>query len=171
MDFAIENGNVKGNTGESTGELFDRTVELHTLVGHRASESGVYLRDTDLSKKTYSWDEYKKITSEASEWALIYITERYHEIEGPETPEIKERNVRLSDDLIVVEDGHFAGCVFEREVTYCVEGQHHSYTSLVLLRPGAEPVLIQSFSGDPASVAMYDKTNAVLRKYDHVAGE
>ena len=62
--------------------------------------------------------EYQKITAMTLDYALIYSTEKYNELEGPEIPILWEKSMPISDDLILVKDGSFAGCLVEEERIY-----------------------------------------------------
>lgn len=149
-----------------SAQLSDRVFELYTLISDRSSDEILYPNDTDISKKAYSWEEYKKITSEVLAYALIYSKDHCNEIEGPETPEIRERNTPVTDDMLVVKDGHFFGCVLEKECTVYVNGKCESQKSLVLLKPDDKPINIQSMSASHLPFYAHLYVDAFFRRCD-----
>lgn len=153
-----------GCDGLTSDFLESRRFDLHTYIGHCASDGIIHPNDADLIKTSYSWKEYKTITSEISDYALICVTEEYDELQGRDS--VFEVNVPIKDDMIVVADGRFLGCLLEQELTFYENNKLERQGSLVLLKPGRTSVRIQSLNGNHCAFDMYSHTDALWRRYD-----
>ena len=145
--------------------LNDARFELWTLTGTRNLDKITYPNDEDVCRKSYSWEDYQRITSEVLNYALIYSTEEYNELEGPEIPTVCERNGPITDDLILVKDGHFFGCLLEAERVFYGAGRHCQKTP-VILKPSEKSIRIFYQDGSHMPFYMYEQTDACLRRYD-----
>ena len=170
--------NLKGfNQGAFAGcynlvspELSGKTFELYTLNRNRSLEEISYLRDSDISKVKYSWEEYKKITAETLNYVLIYSTDHCDELLGPETPEVEEHNTPIIDNIIVVKDGHFVGCALEKKYFGDIHNKSDRQDRLVLLKPSNTSVSILSASGANLPHCAYVYVDAFFRRCDNPNG-
>ena len=154
---------------ESVG-LSDHRFELYTLNDNRPLDEISYLKDTDIAKESYSWEEYKKILDETLNYVLIYSTDHCDELLGPETPEIEEANTPIIDDIIVVKDGHFVGCALEKEYFGDIHNKSERQDRLVLLKPSNGSVSILSASGANLAHYAYVYVEAFFRRCDDPKG-
>ena len=158
----IENSAFVGCRSLHSDLLSVITFELHTVVS--MSNNVIYPNDEDICIKSYSWSEYQKITAMTLDYALIYSTEKYNELEGPEIPTLWEKSIPISDDLILVKDGNFAGCFIEEEHIYMYDHKN-PYMRPSIVRLDGKSIRIRSWDGNNLSFDMYEKTDVILKKH------
>ena len=139
--------------------------ELFTWTDRRAVEDVLYLRTDDVEKKSYSWEEYQRITAQLLAYDLIYSSVECDEICGPIEPVFNENSVPMVNDMIVVREGCFLGCIVKSEVVCYVDHSLDREESRVLLKPGMAPFRIQSLDGSHCG-NIYCYTDAVLNRRD-----
>lgn len=144
--------------------LNDAKFELWTLIGVHDWEENVYPNEKNIFKQTYTWNEYQMITAEILPYALINSTESYNELEGPEIPTIGERNAPITDDIILVYDRHFWGCLLKDE--HILFSPRESLISRVILRPNYSSVRVFTMTANHMPFFAYEYENAVFRRYD-----
>jgi len=159
----IENSAFIGCKSLHSELLNTMTFDLRTLVS--LSDDVTYPNDGDICIKAYPWKEYQKITAMTLDYVLIYSTETYNELEGPEIPTLLEKSIPISDDLILVKDGGFAGCLAEEEHISMYDYKN-PHMRLAIVRPDGESIRIRSWDGSNLPFYMYERTDVVLKKYD-----
>lgn len=148
--------------------LSEKTFELWTFVGDRDLKDVTYPEETEVCKRQYSWNEYKRISAEVLEYSLISREEGYNELEGPEIPTVKERNIRIADDMILLNrEGHFIGCLLESEHVFYV-GRRESDKSRVIAKLDGKSVNLFYQNGNHMPFDMYEKEDAYLIKGENI---
>ncbi|MBE6664983.1 MAG: leucine-rich repeat domain-containing protein [Ruminococcaceae bacterium] len=138
------------------------TFELHTVVSMHNDVT--YPNDEDICIKAYPWKEYQKITAMTLDYALIYSTEKYNELERPEIPTLWKKSKPISDDLILVKDSSFAGCLVEEERIYMYDYKN-PHMRLAIVRLDGKAIRIRSRDGNNLPFDMYEKTDVILKKH------
>ena len=161
----IANGAFIGCRNLKSDLLSKQKFDLYTLTSNRNQDGITYPDDTDICKQSYSWEEYKDITAQILEYALIYSTEEYNELEGPEIPTTTERNIPITDDLVLVKDGKFFGCLLETERVF-YGGGRECKKSRAILKPGKKSIRVFYQDGNHMLFYMYEQTDAFLRRCD-----
>ena len=160
----ISNCSFMGCKTLNTNVLNDTKFELWTLMGVQDWDEIVYPNEKNISKQTYTWNEYQRITAEILPYALIISTKRCNELEGPDITTIEERNAPITDDIILVYDRRFWGCLFESErVSFC---PRQSLMSQVILRPNHSSVSLFSMEANHMPFYACEFKNAVFRRCD-----
>jgi len=138
------------------------TFELHTVVSMHNDVT--YPNDEDICIKAYPWKEYQKITAMTLDYALIYSTEKYNELERPEIPTLWKKSKPISDDLILVKDSSFAGRLVEEERIYMYDYKN-PHMRLAIVRLDGKAIRIRSRDGNNLPFDMYEKTDVILKKH------
>lgn len=157
----IENSAFMGCKSLHSDLLNTMTFDLRTLAS--LSDDVTYPNDGDIYMKSYSWNEYQKITAMTLDYMLIYSTETYNELEGPEIPTLLKKSKPIFDDLILVQDRSFVGCLAEEESIYMYDYKN-PHMRLVIVRPNGKAIRIRSWDGNNLPFYMYERTNVVLKK-------
>jgi len=167
-NLEFKQGAFAGCPNLESSELSDKTFELYTLKDDRPLDEISYLREDDIAKESYSWEEYKMIVAETLNYVLIYSTDHCDELLGPETPEVEEHNTPIIDDIIVVKDGHFVGCALKKEYVGSRNNQNE-LRNTVLLKLGDTSVSINAAIGNlPHYAHVY--VDAFFRRCDEPNG-
>ena len=158
----IENSAFIGCKSLHSELLNTMTFDLRTLVS--LSDDVTYPNDGDICIKAYPWKEYQKITAMTLDYALIYSTEKYNELERPEIPTLWKKSKPISDDLILVKDSSFAGCLVEEERIYMYDYKN-PHMRLAIVRLDGKAIRIRSRDGNNLPFDMYEKTDVILKKH------
>lgn len=159
----IESSAFMGCKSLHSDLLNTMTFDLHTLVSVRNDVA--YPNDEDIWIKPYSWSEYQKITATTLDYALTYSTETYNELEGPEIPTLSKKSKPIFDDLILVQNGNFVGCLVEEERIYMYDYKN-PHMRLAIVRSDGKAIRIRSRDGNNLPFDMYEITDVVLKTYD-----
>ena len=156
----IESSAFMGCKSLHSDLLNTMTFDLHTLVSVRNDVT--YPNDEDICIKSYSWSEYQKITATTLDYALTYSTETYNELEGPEIPTLSKKSKPIFDDLILVQNGNFVGCLVEEERIYMYDYKN-PHMRLAIVRSDGKAIRIRSRDGNNLPFDMYEKTDVILK--------
>ena len=137
--------------------------ELYTLVRNFDGGKIFYPQDGDIVKREYTEEEYKKIRLEADGCELIYASEEYDELCGPDPARFHESSKPITDGMILVYNGRFFGCLLTAERTVYSCGKAELKTSLVAITPDSESARISSMDGDHGVYYAYSYRDAYLK--------
>lgn len=138
--------------------------ELPTYRDATAVAQSAYPDEDALTTVSYSWEDYKRITAELQEYALIFVTEEYDCIVGADEPLVMEVNQPIADKMIAVADGRFAGCLLEDSFTCYVSGKMVERRSYVLLCLEDKPKRVQYMDGSHCASDAYSRVTACFRR-------
>ena len=138
--------------------------ELYTLVGNFEGKETIYPREGDIVKREYTEEESKTIRLEAEGCELIYASEEYDELCGPDPARFHESEETITDEMLLVDNGRFFGCLLKSERTIYYSDGAELKTSLVAITPDSESARISSMDGDHGVYYAYSYRDAYLKR-------